>query len=559
MTAAEGGWFEVLCEEAHPGTRYTFRLPSGIKVPDPASRYQPDDVHGPSEVVNPCDFEWTDGDWQGRPWEEAVLYELHVGAFTRQGGFAGVQAKLDHLARLGVTVLQLMPLADFPGKRGWGYDGVLPYAPDSAYGRPEDLKQLVNAAHDRGMMVMLDVVYNHFGPDGNFLGHYARSFFTHRHKTPWGDAINFDGPDSRVVRDFFIHNALYWLDEFHFDGLRLDAVHTIIDDSALDILTELAQAVRKEFPDRHIHLVLENDDNDIRLLERDEAGQPKLFTAQWNDDLHHCFHVLATGERGGYYGDYVDQPARWLATAIEGGFAYQGEASQHRNGKPRGAASGHLPPGAFISFLQNHDQIGNRALGERLHQVAPREAVKALTAAMLLMPFPPMLFMGEEWASEQPFLYFCDYQDELARAVREGRRREFAGFPEFGDAKSRERIPDPNAASTFEVSVLNWDEVDIEPYKGWLDFVHDLVYLRRRVLVPRLKGVGKPEVAVTGAHALWARWPFADGSSLEMHANFGDRPAPAVAPATGRLLFGTHGAPAALPPWCVTWYQGGKA
>lgn len=559
MQGTGDGWFEVVCEEAHAGTRYLFRLPNGTKVPDPASRYQPDDVHGASEVIDPCEFTWNDGEWQGRPWDDAVIYELHVGTFTAHGSFDGVTAKLDHLARLGVTAIELMPIGDFPGKRGWGYDGVLPYAPENAYGRPEDLKRLVNAAHERGLMVLLDVVYNHFGPDGNYLGHYARSFFTHRHTTPWGDALNFDGPGSRVVRDFFIHNALYWLDEYHIDGLRLDAVHTIVDDSEPHILIELATAVRREITDRHVHLILENDRNNPHLLERDESGRPKLYTAQWNDDFHHCFHLLATGEQGGYYGDYADQPLYWLCRAIADGFAYQGEVSAHRNGERRGDGSGHLPPGAFISFLQNHDQIGNRALGERLHQVAPRESVKALTAAMLLMPFPPMLFMGEEWASEQPFLYFCDYHDELARAVREGRRREFASFPEFSDARSRERIPDPNAASTHDVSVLNWADVAVEPYKGWMDFVHDLLYLRRRVLVPRLPGIGKAEVTCKAPHGLRARWPFADGAVLEMHANFGDRPTTAIGPVAGRLLFGTHGAPDALPPWCVNWYLGGKA
>lgn len=558
MLGNGGGWFEALCEEAHAGSRYMFRLPSGTKVPDPASRYQPDDVHGPSEVVDPCAFEWNDVNWGGRPWDEAVIYELHVGTFTRQGGFEGVLSKLDHLAKLGVTAIELMPLAEFPGKRGWGYDGVLPYAPESSYGRPEDLKRLINAAHERKLMVLLDVVYNHFGPDGNYLGHYAREFFTRRHKTPWGDAINFDGPNSRTVRDFFISNALYWLTEYHFDGLRLDAVHSIIDDGTPDILTELAETVRREIDDRHIHLILENDHNHPRLLERDADGRPKLYTAQWNDDIHHCFHVLATGEDSGYYRDYADQPIRWLCRALDGGFAYQGEASAHRQGRTRGAASGHLPPGAFISFLQNHDQVGNRAMGERLHQVAPREAVKALTAAMLLMPFPPMLFMGEEWAAEQPFLYFCDFHDELARAVREGRRREFAGFAEFRDPRSRERIPDPNAASTYDVSVLNWEEPATEPYRGWLDFVHDLLYLRRRVLLPRLPGIGKPEVTVKGRHSLKARWPAADGSALELHANLGNRPADALGPAPGRLLFGTHGAPDALPAWCVNWYLGGN-
>jgi 1,4-alpha-glucan branching enzyme/maltooligosyltrehalose trehalohydrolase len=280
-----------------------------MEMPDPASRFQPQDVHGPSEVVDATAFQWREDSWRGRPWEEAVIYELHVGAFTTEGTFRGVEQKLDYLRDLGVTALELMPVADFPGTRNWGYDGVLLFAPDSSYGRSEDLKQLVQAAHAKGLMIFLDVVYNHFGPEGNYLHAYAPQFFTNRHHTPWGDAINFDGPESRVVRDFFIHNALYWLEEYNFDGLRLDAVHAIVDVSSPDILTELAQTVRERFgAERFVHLFVENVDNTVRYLSRDQSGSVRLYDAQWNDDIHHCLHVLLTGETDGYYADYAPLP-----------------------------------------------------------------------------------------------------------------------------------------------------------------------------------------------------------------------------------------------------------
>src|ERR1700685_660674 len=305
LEPCDKGWLELVTNVARPGSQYRFRINGAQDVPDPASRFQPRDVHGPSEVVDPNAFDWRDGDWSGRRWEEAVIYELHVGAFTSAGMFSAVRERLDYLADLGITAVELMPVADFPGRRNWGYDGVFLFAPDSIYGRPEDLKEMVQGAHERGIMVLLDVVYNHFGPEGNYLRSYAPQFFTDRHRTPWGDGINFDGPESRIVRDFFIHNALYWLTEYHFDGLRLDAVHAIIDDSTPDILTELADAVRRTIePDRHVHLILENDSNQARYLQRGEHCRPKWYTAQWNDDVHHALHVLITGERAGYYIDY---------------------------------------------------------------------------------------------------------------------------------------------------------------------------------------------------------------------------------------------------------------
>ncbi|HEX9111394.1 MAG TPA: malto-oligosyltrehalose trehalohydrolase, partial [Terriglobales bacterium] len=333
LDPCDKGWFELTTDAARPGTQYHFRIDDAQEVADPASRFQPRDVHGPSEVIDPGAFDWQDRDWHGRRWEEAVLYELHVGAFTPSGTFSAVGERLDYLADLGITAVELMPVADFPGRRNWGYDGVFPFAPDSNYGRPEDLKELVQSAHDRGLMVLLDVVYNHFGPEGNYLRSYAPQFFTDRHSTPWGDGINFDGLDSQVVRDFFIHNAVYWLTEYHFDGLRLDAVHAIIDDSTPHILTELADAVRSSVePDRHVHLILENDLNQARYLHRTERCQPQAYAAQWNDDVHHALHVLITDERDGYYADYSQRPIDQLGRCLADGFAYQGEVSLYRNG-----------------------------------------------------------------------------------------------------------------------------------------------------------------------------------------------------------------------------------
>ncbi|MBI4253851.1 MAG: malto-oligosyltrehalose trehalohydrolase, partial [Candidatus Rokubacteria bacterium] len=350
------GWARVIHERGHPGDRYRFRIDGRLLVPDPASRFQPEDMRGPSEVVDPEAFEWTDAGWPGRPWEEMVFYELHVGTFTPEGTFAAVEARLDHLADLGVTGLQLMPIGDFPGRWNWGYDGVLPFAPDSRYGRPEALKALVQASHARGIAVFLDVVYNHFGPEGNYLGAYAPAFFRARHAMPWGGAINFDGPGSREVRAFFRENALFWLEEYHLDGLRFDAVHAIRDTSPVHILDEIAEAVHSG-PGAacSVHLVLENDANEARYLRPDAQGR-RRFAAQWNDDIHHALHVLATGERDGYYVDYPD-PVGAVARGLAEGFAYQGEHSSYR-GRPRGEKTAGVPLTAFVSFVQNHDQVG---------------------------------------------------------------------------------------------------------------------------------------------------------------------------------------------------------
>jgi malto-oligosyltrehalose trehalohydrolase len=554
----ENGWFERISHEAIAGCLYQFQIDGKAKVPDPASRFQPHDVHGPSEVIDAFAFQWKDQDWRGRPWEEAVLYELHVGAFTFEGKFHSVEQKLDYLRSLGVTAIELMPVADFSGQRNWGYDGVLPFAPDSSYGRPEDFKRLVQAAHARGLMIFLDVVYNHFGPEGNYLHLYAPQFFTNRHHTPWGDAINFDGPNSRVVRDFFIHNALYWLEEFHFDGLRLDAVHAIIDESQPDILTELAQGVRERFgQERFVHLVLENVENCVSCLSRDPSGDVRLYDAQWNDDIHHAVHVLLTGESDGYYADYAPDPMRHLCRCLTEGFAYQGDYSEF-HGSPRGEPSYELPPTAFVSFLQNHDQVGNRAFGERISRLTAPHKLKVAMEILLLSPQPPMLFMGEEFAASSPFLYFCDFHGDLASAVREGRRNEFARFAKFSSPEVRDSIPDPNAENTYLKSKLNWQELQDKVHADWLDLYRRLLALRRSQIVPHLQAV--PTTRCDSSHGqrtLSVDWTLEGGVRLKLRANLNDESV-SFAPGSTPFYASSKEAAAAYQhgvvlPWSVIW------
>jgi maltooligosyltrehalose trehalohydrolase len=546
----DDGWMELITPEAHAGSRYRFSLDGGTLVPDPASRRNGQGVHGPSEVVDPAAFDWTDDDWRAPPWRESVIYELHVGTFTPEGTFAGAERRLEHLQRLGVTAIELMPIAEFPGTRSWGYDGVLPYAPASAYGTPEDLKSLVCAAHARGIAVMLDVVYNHFGPEGNFLHLYAPRFFTGRHATPWGAAMDFEGPGSRAVRDFFIHNALYWLEEYHLDGLRLDAVHAIFDATEPHILTEIARAARSgPGRERPVYLVLENLANEAHRL--GPPGGAGTFDAQWNDDSHHCLHVLLTGETDGYYTDYRERPHRLLCRSLAEGFAYQGETSRHL-GVARGERSGHLPPSAFVNFLQNHDQVGNRARGERLSQLARVDALRAAAAVLLLAPSPPMLFMGEEWAAPEPFPYFCDFEPELAAKVREGRLREFEHF--------QGHVPDPGDAATFASAHLEWTRVTEPPHARMLDHYRRLLAIRRRDIVPLLPRIlAGACVAFDPDGAFAVDWKLRDEGVLHLLANLRDAAAPVVGRPAGRMIFATHpGIRAALSrnelaPWSVTW------
>jgi maltooligosyltrehalose trehalohydrolase len=563
LNQLDDGWFELVTNAAPPGSQYKFRINGEQEVPDPASRFQPHDVHGPSEVVDPTAFDWQDRDWRGRQWEDAVIYELHVGAFTQAGKFCGVEQRLDHLADLGITAIELMPLSDFPGGRNWGYDGVLPFAPDNSYGRPEHLKQLIQAAHARDLMVLLDVVYNHFGPEGNYLGVYAPQFFTDRHRTPWGSAINFDGTQSRAVRDFFINNALYWLTEYHFDGLRLDAADSIVDDSPTHILTELAEAVRNTLgEERQIHLVLENDRNQASHLRRTDQCQIKQYSAQWDDDIHHAAHVLVTGEKDGYYSDYSDHPLDHLGRCLVSGFAYQGEVSLYRNSKTRGESTAGLPLTAFVSFLQNHDQIGNRALGERIATLADPQAVQAAMAIFLLAPLPPLLFMGEEFGSQTPFLFFCEFEKDLAAAVTAGRRNEFARFTRFSDPDTRKGIPDPNAVTTFEHSKIDWEDLRKPQHQEWLRFYRKLLDIRQRQVVPHLSTActTKASYEVISNSVLSAHWKFTDGFTLSLAANLGTNPVSDFNFPAGEIIYTTEKAETGelhkgnLPAWSVVWF-----
>lgn len=562
MAAEAGGWYGITTEAAAAGTYYQFRIDGDLRVPDPASRFQPEDVHGPSQVVDPRRFAWEDGAWRGRPWAEAVIYELHVGSFSEEGTFRGVERHLDALCELGVTAVELMPLADFPGGRNWGYDGVLPFAPDSRYGSPDDLKRLIQGAHARGLMVFLDVVYNHFGPEGNYLHAYAPQFFTEHHHTPWGAAINFDDRGSETVRQFFIHNALYWIEEYGFDGLRLDAVHAIADDSTPDILEDLATAVRQgPGRERHVHLVLENDQNAAHYLNRDADGAPRWYVAQWNDDIHHALHVALTGQESGYYADYAEAPVAQLARCLAEGFAYQGEPSPFRDGRRRGEASAHLPATAFVNFIQNHDQVGNRALGERLGALATPEALRAATAIVLLAPSPPLLFMGQEWAAAEPFLFFCEFGPDLADKVTAGRRREFEKFPEFTAPEARERIPDPNAPETFARSRLDWTARERSPHAEWLALHRELLRVRQAHVVPLVRDARHlgSEARLLGARALDARWRY-EGAELRLLANLGADPEEIDAPAPAPLFVtaAAHGrdlAQGCLPAWSVAFFR----
>lgn len=524
MLPQADGWFE-LTTACPAGTLYRFNIDGEKAVPDPASRAQAVDVHGWSRVVDPQAYEWRHSQWQGRPWHTAVIYELHVGAM---GGYAEVEKHLPRLAELGITAIELMPLAQFPGERNWGYDGVLPYAPHASYGSPEQLKHLIDSAHAHGLAVILDVVYNHFGPDGNYLGQYAQGFFQEDVHTPWGAGIDFE---RREVRDFFLDNALMWLLEYRFDGLRLDAVHAIDNPG---FLKELAQRVRQRVDSgRHVWLMLENELNQASLLKED-------FDAQWNDDFHNVLHVLLTGETDAYYSDFAEQPTAKLARCLGEGFIYQGDTTRH--GHARGEPSADLPPSAFVAFLQNHDQVGNRALGERLHQLCSPQALKAATALLLLCPMIPMIFMGDEVNATEPFLFFTDHHGELAEAVREGRRNEFADFAAFHDPEQRERIPDPNALPTFLQSMPSFVEND------HAQLYRHLLSLRHLHVAPHLPGAMALGAQVLAEGAVMARWRLGNGGLLQIDLNLGEQPLDHPAPR--HLIFQTPAEQGAqLPPY----------
>jgi maltooligosyltrehalose trehalohydrolase len=472
MQKEERGYWRAVVEGLQPGSRYFYRLDGERERPDPASRFQPDGVHGPSQVIDHDLFPWTDAAWRGMPVERMIIYELHVGAFTSQGTFEKIIPRLDALRELGITAVELMPVAQFPGVRNWGYDGVYPFAVQNSYGGPEGLKGLVDACHKRGMAVILDVVYNHLGPEGNYLGDFG-PYFTDKYKTPWGQAINFDGPYSDEVRRFFIGSALAWITDYHIDGLRIDAIHGIFDFSARHFLQELGEAIHRKAEElgRRIFVIPESDLNDARAIAPVELGGYGL-DAQWNDDFHHCLHALLTGERAGYYEDFgtLDH----LVKAYEEGFVYSGRYSSFRK-RRHGNSSRERPARQFVVFSQNHDQVGNRMRGERLASLVSFEALKLAAGAVILSPYLPLLFMGEEYGETAPFLYFVSHADQgLIEAVRSGRKKEFRQFDWEGEP------PDPQDERTFLASELGWGRRTLERHGVLLQFYKQLIALRTR-------------------------------------------------------------------------------
>jgi maltooligosyltrehalose trehalohydrolase len=471
MERSADGWW-VADDEVGAGADYAFAVDGADPVPDPRSPWQPHGVGCLSRLLDHSAFPWTDAGWRPPALRDAVLYELHVGTFSPEGTFEGAAARLGHLAELGVTHVEIMPVAQFPGDHGWGYDGVSLYAPQSSYGGPDGLKRLVDACHARGLAVVLDVVYNHFGPTGNHLARFG-PYFTERYQTPWGAAVNLDDAGSDEARRFFIDNAKMWLRDYHLDGLRLDAVHALFDQSAVPFLEELAAEVRTLGSElgRELVLIAESDLNDPRVVRGPEAGGYGLG-AQWSDDFHHALHAALTGERDGYYADFG--PLGDVAASLQRVFVYDGRYSRHRarrHGRPVDA----LPRDRFLGYLQNHDQVGNRARGERSSHLMGTEALQAAAALVLLGPFVPMLFQGEEWGARTPFLYFTDHRDPtVAEAVRAGRRREFASF-----GWDERTVPDPQDRATFERSKLDWDELTRDPHRSLLDWHRTLIGWRQ--------------------------------------------------------------------------------
>jgi len=506
----ESGYHRGILEHVGPGSRYVYRLhfseSDPLERPDPASRYQPDGVHEPSQIV-PTEFSWDDDGWRGQPLSRYVIYELHVGTFTPEGTFDAVVRHLDELVHLGVTAVELMPVAQFPGSRNWGYDGVYPYAAQNSYGGPEGLKRLVNACHRKGLAVVLDVVYNHLGPEGNYLRDFG-PYFTDSYRTPWGEAVNFDGPHSDHVRRFFIENALYWTVDCHIDALRLDAVHAIMDFSARPFLEELARAVHRKAEElnRRIYLIAESALNDTRVVRSRELGGFQL-DAQWNDDFHHSLRTALTGDRSGYYKDYSG--LHDLAKAWREGYVYSGQYSEFRQ-RSHGNSSRNVASRQLVVFSQNHDQVGNRMLGDRLAAAVSFEKQKLAAGLVLLSPFVPLIFMGEEYGETAPFLYFVSHGDpDLVQAVRDGRRKEFAAFD------WRTEPPDPQDEKTFLQSKLNRSMRFEGKHRALFEFYRELLELRNRI--PALANLSKKRTSVVcdrQQHLLLVRRRFGDGESF---------------------------------------------
>ena len=485
------GLFARHVEDVRAGTLYRYSLDGGEPMPDPASRFQPFGVHGPSEVVDPHAFEWSDQDWAGVDPSRAVFYELHVGTFTRAGTFDRAIQHIPHLRDLGITMIELMPVADFAGERNWGYDGVCLFAPSRAYGRPEDLRRFVDAAHRAGLGVTLDVVYNHLGPDGAYLHTFAPGYFSSRHENAWGRGINLDGPDSPVVRRFILDNVRHWLSEYHLDGLRLDATHALPDDSPTHLVADIVEAAHTLSGERAI-VVAEDHRNDARML-RPAAEQGWGLDGVWADDFHHIVRRVLAGDSEGYYADFRAS-VRDLAATMERGWFYTGQYSDHL-GERRGTDPAGIPLQKFVTCLQNHDQVGNRAFGDRLNHGIGLPAFRAASALLLFAPETPLLFMGQEWAASTPFRYFTDHGEALGEQIVQGRRREFEKFSEFRDPQTRQRIPSPQTAETFESSRLDWDERDREPHRGVWQLYRRCLYLRARWLARADAGPARNSVS----------------------------------------------------------------
>jgi maltooligosyltrehalose trehalohydrolase len=531
------GYYSAVIAEAEAGTLYQFLLDDDPNLyPDPASRYQPDGPHGPSEVVDPFSFSWSDGAWRGLKSEGHVIYEMHVGTLTREGTFEAALPLLPDLASHGVTIIELMPVAEFPGRFGWGYDGVDLFAPTRLYGRPDDLRRFVDEAHGLGIGVILDVVYNHFGPDGCYLRECSPHYFTDRYENEWGDPINFDGPQSEPVRAFFLANARYWIEEFHLDGLRLDATQSIFDASPTHILGEIVAAVRAAAPERGTYVVAEHEPQHAKLVRPKERGGYGI-DGLWNDDFHHSAAVALTGRNEAYYSDYLGRPQEFVSMARHG-FLYQGQHYRWQK-KRRGMPSLDLDPCVLVAYLQNHDQVANSADGARLHELTSPGMLRAATALLLLGPAPPMLFQGQEFGASSPFLYFADHEPELARAVASGRRKFLAQFPSIATAEMQVRIPDPSDRQTFVRCKLDWSERE---RNAPLYRLHrDLIRLRREDPVLSRCGVGRRvEGAVLGPEAFLLRYlDEQQGRDRLLLVNFGcdlrldPAPEPLLAPPAG--------------------------
>ncbi|MCQ4104156.1 malto-oligosyltrehalose trehalohydrolase [Erwinia persicina] len=543
MTPTGNGWFEVEVAGVKPGEEYQYVLADGKTVADPASRAQRDDVGGPSLVIDPARYAWQNTGWAGRAWEETVVYELHIGTFTPQGTFRAAIDKLPHLAGLGITMIEVLPLAQFGGRRGWGYDGVLLYAPHAAYGSPEDFKAFVDAAHGYGISVVLDIVLNHFGPEGNYLPLLSPDFFHPERTTPWGAAIAWDVD---AVRRYIVEAPLYWLQEYNLDGLRFDAIDQIEDSQQPHVLIEIAQRIRAEIPQRPIHLTTEDCRNVIFLHPRDADGSAPLFTGEWNDDFHNAVHVFATGETHAYYQDFADQPEKGVARALTEGFIYQGQVSP-QSGEARGVDSRGQPPVTFVDFIQNHDQVGNRAQGERLISLAGADRSKVMLAMLLLSPHIPLLFMGEEYGETHPFLFFTDFHGDLARAVREGRAREFAGHA----GHEGESVPDPNAEQTFIASRLDWHKPETPEGQAWMALTRQLLTLRQQYIVPLLARADghSGNVVKTAPGFLAVSWTFPQGT-LSMAVNIAATPQP-LPDLPGETIFAWPDRGGDLPPHSI--------